>query len=247
MATGQGPDLFRSTVTHIDAPLAGAIDARAFPETTLASSPARESRGAHERWGKPLLDATLGPVLAVALSPLIAAVALAVLVTSGRPIFYGSERIGQGGRRFVMWKFRTMVADADAVYERWKDTHPHLATELSTTWQLPHDPRVTPLGGFLRRSSLDELPQLWNVLRGEMSIVGPRPYLEREVMEPALAEAIHSVKPGLTGPFQVRGRKGLSPLTRMEIEANYSREIGFWRDARYMLRTIVPLLKLDGR
>jgi lipopolysaccharide/colanic/teichoic acid biosynthesis glycosyltransferase len=140
-----------------------------------------------------------------------------------------------------------MVADADAVYERWKDTHPHLATELSTKWQLPHDPRVTPLGGFLRRSSLDELPQFWNVLRGEMSIVGPRPYLEREAMEPALALAIHSVKPGLTGPFQVRGRKGLSPLARMEIEANYSREVGFRRDVRYMLRTLGPLLKLDGR
>jgi lipopolysaccharide/colanic/teichoic acid biosynthesis glycosyltransferase len=247
LATGQAPDLFRSIVTHIDAPLAGTSDARAITECAPASVAAPESRGAYERWGKRVLDATLGPVLAVVLSPLIAGVALAVLVTSGRPIFYGSERIGQGGRRFVMWKFRTMVADADAVYERWKDTHPHLATELSTRWQLPHDPRVTPLGGFLRRSSLDELPQFWNVLRGEMSIVGPRPYLEREAMEPALARAIHSVKPGLTGPFQVRGRKGLSPLARMEIEANYSREVGFWRDVRYMLRTIGPLLKLDGR
>jgi exopolysaccharide production protein ExoY len=247
LATGQAPDLFRSIVTHIDAPLAGSIDVRALPETTPAPVAAPESHDAYQRWGKRLLDGTLGPVLALAALPLIAAVSLAVLVTSGRPIFYGSERIGQGGRRFVMWKFRTMVTDADAVYERWKETHPHLATELSTKWQLSHDPRVTPLGGFLRRSSLDELPQFWNVLRGEMSIVGPRPYLEREAMEPTLARAIHSVKPGLTGPFQVRGRKGMSPLARMEIEANYAREVGFRRDVRYMLRTIGPLLKLDGR
>jgi lipopolysaccharide/colanic/teichoic acid biosynthesis glycosyltransferase len=80
-----------------------------------------------------------------------------------------------------------------------------------------------------------------------MSLVGPRPYLERETIAPELALAIQTVKPGLTGPFQVRGRKGLSPRARMEIEAQYAREVGFWRDVRYMLRTIGPLLRLDGR
>jgi lipopolysaccharide/colanic/teichoic acid biosynthesis glycosyltransferase len=249
LATGQAPDLFRSTVTQIQAPKTlGTAESEGAVAPERTSEPrASTAAGLYARGGKRALDATLGPVLALALVPLIVVVALLVLVTSGRPIFYGSERIGHRGRRFTMWKFRTMVADADAVYERWKETHPHLATELRTNWKLSHDPRVTPLGGFLRRSSLDELPQFWNVLSGEMSLVGPRPYLERETIAPELALAIQTVKPGLTGPFQVRGRKGLSPRARMEIEAQYAREVGFWRDVRYMLRTIGPLLRLDGR
>ncbi|HYM15515.1 MAG TPA: sugar transferase [Dehalococcoidia bacterium] len=245
MSTGQAPDFFHAAITHIPSPRVDEPDADTAPAPS--AEPCARADGFYRRRGKRTLDATLGPLLALAFLPLIALVSLAVLLTSGRPIFYGSERIGLGGRRFLMWKFRTMVADADLVYESWKHTHPHLATELTTTWQLPHDPRVTPLGGFLRRSSLDELPQFWNVLRGEMSLVGPRPYLEREEMAPELARAIHSVKPGLTGPFQVRGRKGLSPQARMQIEANYARDVRFARDLRYMLRTIAPLLKLDGR
>jgi len=247
LATGQAPDLFRSTVTHIQLTQAQAVDARAAAAASAPVAVQAPAPGFYRRQGKRVLDLTLGSLLGLIFLPLIALVALAVLVTSGRPVFYGSERIGYSGRRFLMWKFRTMVADADEVYERWQDTHPHLATELKTNWKLPHDPRVTALGAFLRRSSLDELPQFWNVLRGQMSLVGPRPYLEREAMRPDLAQAIHSVKPGLTGPFQVRGRKGLAPLDRMTIEAGYASEAGLWRDLGYVLRTIKPLLKLDGR
>ena len=202
---------------------------------------------AYERFGKRALDIVLGSLLALALLPLIAAVALAVLATSGRPVFYASERMGRNRRHFLMWKFRTMVIDADDVFERWKLTHPELASELATNWTLPDDPRRTPLGRFLRRSSLDELPQFWNVLRGEMSLVGPRPYLGRESIEPRLDQRIHDVKPGLTGPFQVRGRKGLAPRTRMEIEASYASGVGLLRDLAYIARTAGPLLKMDGQ
>ncbi len=205
------------------------------------------ARSAYERFGKRAFDLVLGSLLALALLPLIAAVSVAVLATSGWPVFYASERMGRNRRRFLMWKFRTMVTDADAVFERWKSTHPELASALSTNWTLPDDPRRTPLGRFLRRSSLDELPQFWNVLRGEMSLVGPRPYLGRESIEPQLAQRIHEVKPGLTGPFQVRGRKCLAPRTRMEIEAGYSSEVGLWRDLAYIARTAGPLLKMDGQ
>jgi lipopolysaccharide/colanic/teichoic acid biosynthesis glycosyltransferase len=204
-------------------------------------------RNFYEQFGKRCIDVALGSLLALALLPLIAAVALAVLVTSGRPVFYASERMGRNRRRFLMWKFRTMVIDADDVFERWKLTHPELASELSTNWKLRDDPRRTPLGRFLRKSSLDELPQFWNVLRGEMSLVGPRPYLGREAIEPLLSQEIHAVKPGLTGPFQVRGRKELAPKTRMEIEAGYASELGLLRDVGYMARTVQPLLKMDGQ
>ena len=225
-------------------PAGGAAAARIDAPVRLLALPARS---AYERFGKRALDVVLGSLLALALLPLVAMVALAVLATSGWPVFYASERMGRNRRRFLMWKFRTMVIDADAVFERWRLTHPELVCALATNWTLPDDPRRTPLGRFLRRSSLDELPQFWNVLRGEMSLVGPRPYLGREAIEPRLSQQIHDVKPGLTGPFQVRGRKGLAPRTRMEIEAGYPSEVGMLRDLSYIARTAGPLLKMDGQ
>ncbi len=218
-------------------------DAAVAPSYTAPASCA----GWYARGGKRALDIGLGLLLLAMLLPLVAVIALAVLIVGGPPVFYASERAGQGGSRFLMWKFRTMAADADAQYETWKQTHPARAAELSTHWKLHRDPRVTVLGRILRKSSLDELPQFWNVLRGEMSLVGPRPYLPRETMDPAMAEAIRAVRPGLTGPFQVRGRKGLSPTSRMQIEAAYGAQMSLLGDLGYVLRTVQPLLKLDGR
>jgi exopolysaccharide production protein ExoY len=250
VATGQGPGLIsttRASIPLVHAPPAGAVPPAAVPADPPPLARPAVPRGFYQRSGKRLCDLALGTLLAAALLPLMAMVALAVLLTSGPPVLYASERIGRDGRRFRMWKFRTMVTDADEEYERWKQTQPHLASALATHWKLPHDPRVTALGSFLRRSSLDELPQFWNVLRGEMSLVGPRPYLPREQMRPDLAAAIRSVRPGLTGPFQVGGRKGLAPRTRMEIEAGYAAECAFWRDVWYLVQTLRPLLNMDGR
>src|SRR5581483_11710629 len=144
-------------------------------------------------------------------------------------------------------KFRTMVRDADDLAERWKETHPERASELLTRWRIEADPRVTALGRFLRASSLDELPQLWHVVRGEMSLVGPRPYLPREAIPPEARAAILSVKPGLTGPFQVCGRKTLTPTSRVEMEAAYGARVSLASDLGLLLRTARPLLTLDGR
>jgi lipopolysaccharide/colanic/teichoic acid biosynthesis glycosyltransferase len=246
LATGQLPDRLSSIVSPIQLAAGAGIERRA-PVLTPIERARAPRPGFYQRRGKRTLDLALGAMLFVVLLPLIAAIACAVLVISGRPVLYASERAGRDGRRFRMWKFRTMDADADAQYEQWKQTHPHLASELSTNWKLQRDPRVTALGRFLRKSSLDELPQFWNVLRGEMSLVGPRPYLPREVIEASLAQAIAAVQPGLTGPFQVRGRKSLSPLSRMEIEATYSRDVGLLRDLGYGLRTLKPLITLDGQ
>jgi lipopolysaccharide/colanic/teichoic acid biosynthesis glycosyltransferase len=145
-----------------------------------------------------------------------------------------------------MWKFRTMVRDADLELERWKETHPEWATQLLTQWKLPDDPRVTAVGRFLRRSSLDELPQFWNVLRGDMSLVGPRPYLSREAIDPGLVSSIVAVRPGITGPFQVCGRKCLAPDARVRLEASYAGESALRRDIAYLVRTFRPIFTLDG-
>jgi len=246
VAAGQVPEIPQGTVTPIA--MMRSVDGNivAFPHVPpVAERRTRHTPGLYERRLKRAADLVLGALLFAALIPLIAAISL-VVATSGRPVFYGSERIGKDGRRFFMWKFRTMVADADAQYERWKETHPHLATALSMEWKLDRDPRVTAIGRILRKTSLDELPQFWNVLCGEMSIVGPRPYLPRETLDPELAQQIHAVKPGLTGPFQIRGRKGLSPRQRMELEASYAPRVSLLHDIGYMLRTVQPLLKLDG-
>jgi lipopolysaccharide/colanic/teichoic acid biosynthesis glycosyltransferase len=206
----------------------------------------RIAHGFYLRYGKRALDVVLGTLLLIIVLPLVALVAAAVLVTSGRPVFYRSARLGMDGNEFQMWKFRTMTRDADAVFDRWKETHPALAEEMETRWKVHRDPRVTPLGGFLRRSSLDELPQFLNVLRGEMSIVGPRPYLSRESLDPMLLRSIVAVRPGLTGPFQVQGRNAFSPIERQKLEATYWRGVSLLSDAAYMLQTARPLLRLDG-
>lgn len=246
-ATGQTPDVFQTPPTShaqfVGVPL---LDVQFAPAATPVVLPGWPRTGFYQRRGKRIFDLVVGAALLLALSPLLLIVAATVLVTSGWPIFYGSERIGQDGRRFQMWKFRTMVRDADAVFERWKETHPERATHLLTHWRLEADPRVTVLGRFLRKSSLDELPQFWNVLCGEMSIAGPRPYLSREAVDPALARAITSVRPGLTGPFQVCGRKGLSPQARMQMEAAYVADVRLIKDIGYMIRTVRPLAELDG-
>jgi lipopolysaccharide/colanic/teichoic acid biosynthesis glycosyltransferase len=245
-ATGQRPDVFQTPASHAQFVAVPSQDARIVPVATPVVRPSWPRTGFYQRRGKRIFDLAVGTALLLALSPLLLIVAASVLVRSGWPIFYGSERVGLDGRRFQMWKFRTMVRDADAVFERWKETHPERATHLLTHWRLEADPRVTALGRFLRKSSLDELPQFWNVLCGEMSIAGPRPYLSRESLDPDLARAIISVRPGLTGPFQVRGRKGLSPHARMQLEAGYAEDVGLIKDIAYMIRTLRPLMELDG-
>lgn len=192
------------------------------------------------------MDLTLGLLLLMLAAPLMCAVAVAVLVTSGWPVLYGSERIGRDGQRFTMWKFRSMVRDADAVMERWQQTHPLLAKQYAKNYKLKQDPRITPLGNFLRKSSLDELPQFWNVLRGDMTLVGPRPYLPTLAPSPQTADTILALRPAITGPFQVNGRNTLTPQMRMALDAAYASNVTLRGDLAYLLRTVRPLLRWDG-
>ncbi len=201
-------------------------------------------RTLYVRFGKRALDLALGSVLLVLSLPIIAVAALAVVVTSGWPAFYGARRLGRDGRPFTMWKLRTMRPDAEEWLERLVREDGALALELKTRQKLAHDPRVTLVGKLLRRASVDELPQLWNVVRGDMSLVGPRPYLRRDLSE--ADEDILVVRPGMTGPWQVGGRHRLPPSTRVALDRDYVRTLSFARDLRLLLLTIRPLVRLDG-
>jgi exopolysaccharide biosynthesis polyprenyl glycosylphosphotransferase len=193
---------------------------------------------------KRLIDVTLGSLALVLLAPLYAGIAAAMALTEGAPVLYRQERVGLNGRRFRVVKFRTMVRDADA----------RLGELLARNeiqgkaFKLTDDPRVTRFGRFLRRSSLDELPQVWNVLRGDMSLVGPRPPLPREV---EAYDAWHrrrlSMKPGITGLWQIAGRREPEFDKWVEMDLEYIDHWSPWLDVKIILRTVPALLRWQGR
>lgn len=198
----------------------------------------------YTRYGKRALDVVLAAVLLALSAPVIALAALAVVVTSGWPAFYGARRLGRDGHAFTMWKLRTMRVDAEELLDRLLREDGALAFELRTHQKLLRDPRVTFIGKLLRRTSIDELPQLWNVLRGDMSLVGPRPYLRRDLSE--ADEDILVVRPGMTGPWQIGGRHRLGPKIRVALDREYVRTVSLGRDLRLLALTALPLLRLDG-
>ncbi|MCA1834946.1 MAG: sugar transferase [Actinobacteria bacterium] len=176
-------------------------------------------------------------------------IAMAIRLGSPGPAFYRQQRIGRGGRPFTMYKFRTMrVGGSDAQHReliarelRGEDT------SVNGSWKIDGDPRVTRVGSFLRRTSIDELPQLINVLRGQMSLVGPRPCLdwEAEMFPPRFAERF-DVPPGLTGLWQVSGRSTMGTLEMLELDLAYVRAWSFWSDLGILLRTVPALLRGHG-
>jgi exopolysaccharide biosynthesis polyprenyl glycosylphosphotransferase len=189
-----------------------------------------------------LLVSTLGFVL---LSPLFLAVAAVVRLSSSGPIFFRQTRVGLGGKPFKIIKFRSMVHDAESLRE---DLVPRSLYTDARLFKMKDDPRVTSLGAFLRRTSLDELPQLWNVFRGDMSLVGPRPPLSSEV---DLYEDHHytrfDVKPGITGPWQVSGRNSITDFEEViQLETGYIRGWTIWKDLGILLRTVPVVLKMRG-
>jgi lipopolysaccharide/colanic/teichoic acid biosynthesis glycosyltransferase len=221
--------------------LAGRGQARAAPMATPASlAPAHVgAAGAAKR----LLDlgATVA-LLALFALPMLA-IGLAVRLTSPGPILFRQLRVGRGGRFFTSYKFRSMYIDAE---ERMVEVA-HLNEAEGPIFKIRQDPRTTPFGRFLRRSSLDELPQLFNVLRGDMSLVGPRPGLMSEVLnyEPWQLERL-TVKPGLTGLWQVSGRSELSFDDMVRLDLEYIRRRSFPLDVWLLLRTIPAVLSARG-
>jgi Undecaprenyl-phosphate galactose phosphotransferase WbaP len=179
--------------------------------------------------------------------PLLLALALLVYLESGAPIFYTDRRMGRDGNLFSCVKFRTMVPGAEGLLQQILEEDAELRKEYARYHKLRDDPRVTRVGSFLRKTSLDELPQLWNVLKGEMSLVGPRPYLPRESKEIGVTQSeILRVPPGITGPWQVSGRNQASFEERNQMDAYYVRDWSVWLDLILLAYTAKIVLRGRG-
>jgi lipopolysaccharide/colanic/teichoic acid biosynthesis glycosyltransferase len=177
----------------------------------------------------------------------LGAVSAVVMFSSPGPVFYSHRRIRKGGAFFSMWKFRTMCVNSTEVLEDYLVQHPEAHAEWNETHKLRRDPRITRLGAFLRRYSLDELPQLWNVLMGQMSLVGPRPIVAAEVEKYGNCfDCYCRVKPGLTGLWQVSGRSELSYDARVALDCEYVECWSLTKDLLILLRTFASVANQDG-
>lgn len=187
-------------------------------------------KGFYRKFGKRILDVAIAAIALVLLSPVILVVALAIWLVMGRPVIFRQLRPGLHGKPFVMYKFRTMTEEHDK------------AGNL-----LPDEKRLTRLGRFLRRSSLDELPEFWNVLKGDMSLVGPRPllmeYLDRYTPEQFRR---HEVKPGITGWAQVNGRNAISWEEKFKLDVWYVDHMNFWLDLKILFLTFWNVIRRQG-
>jgi Undecaprenyl-phosphate galactose phosphotransferase WbaP len=187
-------------------------------------------------------------LLLLVLSPLLLFIAALIKAEDGGPVFFIQSRVGRGGRDFRCWKFRTMVVDAEAQLARWEDENPVLlARYRGENFKLPNDPRTTRIGCWLRRKSLDELPQLINVFLGHMSLVGPRPLLRRELPDyGAVITLYERVRPGITGLWQISGRSHTTFAQRVSYDEWYIKNWTVWYDVVITLQTFWVLVRGEG-
>ena len=200
------------------------------------------------RMVKAVTDSALALLLGIVALPAFLLIALLIKVTSPGPVFYKANRLGRDGKEFLAFKFRTMVTDADQTLHGYLEEHPECRSEWERTQKLRADPRVTRLGSWLRKTSLDELPQLWNVIRGEMSLVGPRPIVKAELRFYGDAYERYNcrVKPGITGLWQVSGRNDTAYDERVRLDSYYVRNWSVWLDLYILLKTVKAVLTCHG-
>lgn len=200
--------------------------------------------GLYRNGVKRVVDTLLVLLTAPVTFPLVVLLALWV-ARDGHSPFYMGERVGRGGRVFRMVKLRTMVPNADRLLDAYLAANPEAKQEWHDTQKLKDDPRITPIGRFLRRSSLDELPQMWNVIVGDMALVGPRPMMPTQrVLYPGLA--YYSLRPGLTGPWQVSDRNLCTFSKRAEFDRSYDAKVTMTEDFRLMFMTVLVVLRGTG-
>lgn len=204
----------------------------------------KRSFGIYRDLFKRVFDVTAVLLAAPVIVPVVGALALAVARDGGSP-FYTQERIGRGGKVFRMWKLRSMVRDADAQMAALLASDPAARAEWDATQKLRKDPRITRFGQFLRRSSLDEVPQLWNVLTGDMSLVGPRPMMVNQ-QELYPGTAYYLLRPGITGYWQTAGRNRTTFRARAEYDTVYEEGLAFSTDMRILLRTVGVVVNGTG-
>lgn len=215
----------------------------------IARAPRRRRQlpalGWYGRIGKRALDLALVAISLPVVLPVILLCALALWIESGQP-FYRQKRLGEDGRVFRLLKLRTMVRDADQMLDRLLATNPALRAEWDATQKLKHDPRITRVGAILRATSLDELPQLWNVIKGEMSLVGPRPMMVDQLPLYGDPFAYFAVKPGITGLWQVSARNENRFDYRCKVDAAYLKQLSLWADLVLIVRTLGVVVRRTG-
>lgn len=196
----------------------------------------------YNRVFKRVFDFVVALLGSIAISPFLLAIMAIIKYSDPGPLFYGHRRVGEDGKHFKCWKFRSMCVDSDRKLKEYLAQNPEARQEWEEQHKLKNDPRVTRIGHFLRKTSLDELPQLWNVIVGEMSLVGPRPIVDDEIIKYGTYFADYSlVKPGMTGLWQVSGRSDTSYTQRVRLDAWYVRNWNIWLDVGVILRTVKML------
>ncbi len=196
---------------------------------------------------KRTVDITASAAALLLLSPVFLVTSLAIRKDSDGPAMFTQKRIGKDGKLFEIYKFRTMVPDADKKLFELLDKDEKAREEYKVNKKLKHDPRITKVGNFLRKTSIDELPQLINVLKGDMSLVGPRPYLPREKKDMGdYYNTIIESKPGITGLWQVSGRSNTTFEQRLEFDKEYTENKGFLYDMELLTKTVGVVVKKNG-
>ncbi|MEG3922301.1 sugar transferase [Microcoleus sp. Pol11C1] len=188
---------------------------------------------------KRLFDILFSLSVLILFAPVYLLLAFLIALSSPGPIFYVQERVGKNRKRFYCLKFRTMVENADDILLEIMENSPHLRQEFEDNFKLKQDPRITWIGRFLRMTSLDEFPQFWNVLKGDMSVVGPRPLVEEEL--PRYGSHINkilTIRPGITGLWQVSGRNDIPYPRRVQIDLYYANDKNLWMDMWIVFKTI---------
>jgi exopolysaccharide production protein ExoY len=219
----------------------------AFGRTQPMDEPIEDASAPVGGYRKRCFDIGVAVTGLLLLLPLLCLIALAIKLSDRGPVLYRHRRIGRNGAPFQCLKFRTMVVDAEAALAAHLAANPDAAREWKEKQKLTNDPRVTRLGSVLRQTSLDELPQLINILKGEMSVVGPRPIVDAEI--PRYGQHIaqyQQARPGLTGPWQVSGRNDVDYRTRVELDRQYVEAWSLWRDLVIVVKTAGVVVTARG-
>ena len=196
------------------------------------------------RFFKRFFDIFSSSIAIILLSPVFLILGIIVKCTSKGPVFYSHKRVGKNGKEIGVLKFRSMVKNADKLIENFSDEQ---KTEFQKCYKLENDPRVTKIGKFLRKTSLDELPQIFNIFTGSLSFVGPRPITQKETLRYKKdRDLLLSVKPGLTGLWAISGRSTLPYEERIKLELKYVKECSLWFDAKIFFKTVIPVLRGHG-
>jgi exopolysaccharide production protein ExoY len=228
--------------------LAHLNSAVSYPDAPFGRSVKRQGSTSKPIGGlaKRVVDVALAACALVVLAPMLLFIAVLIRAVTGSSPVFAHERVGFGGRSFRCYKFRTMRPDADSILLQHLASDPQAAEEWARTRKLMDDPRVNCLGNALRKSSIDELPQLVNVLIGDMSLVGPRPVTRAEIeFYGRRAQQYFAVRPGVTGLWQISGRSRVNYSTRVAMDSHYVRSWSIWRDAAILIKTIPAVTKFD--